>query len=384
MRLSAAALAAARAWSPSVSALSASLSAASAASAPPRRILLLGGTGFIGPHLVHAALDRGHQVAMLNRGQREPNQNAADFARVEALRGDRTQPDAYRALAGKQWDAVIDTATRLTWTRQAIAALEGSTGRFIYVSSTGVFLPYLTTDIPEDGPVLLTDTPPQDPPSYGVLKAQSERDVREGFGEGALIIRPGYIVGPGDTSDRFTYWPVRVARGGEVLAPGKPGDFVQYIDVRDLAAWMIRLIEDEASGTFNVVGPAVPQTMAQFLDGLRPMAGPGLRYTWIDDYDWLKAYPLRKDANGVTSGLVDAIPWVMPAGEDLGHMRISNRKALAAGLTCRPLLTTARDTLAWRQSDAVPAALRKLPRYVLTAEQEQAILAAWKARPGAG
>lgn len=349
----------------------------------PRRILLLGGTGFIGPHLVHAALERGHQVAMLNRGQREPNQNAADYARVEALRGDRTQPDAYRAVAGRKWDAVIDTATRLTWTREAIAALTGSAGRFMYVSSTGVFLPYLTTDIPEDGPVLLTDTPPQDPPSYGVLKAQSERDVRTGFGAGALIVRPGYIVGPGDTSDRFTYWPVRIARGGEVLAPGNPRDFVQYIDVRDLAAWMIRLIEDDASGTFNVVGPETPQTMAQFLDGLRPMAGPQLRYTWIDDYEWLKAYPLRTDASGATSGLMDAIPWVMPIGEDLGHMRISNRKALAAGLTCRPLLDTARDTLAWRESDAVPAALKKQPRYVLTAEQERAMLAAWKARPGA-
>lgn len=353
---------------------------ATAAARAPRRILILGGTGFIGPHIVHAALAGGHHVTILNRGQREPNQNAGDFARVEALRGDRNRPDAYQALAGRTWDAVIDTATRLAWTREALAALKGRAGRFMYVSSTGVFLPYLTTDIPEDGPVRLTDTPPQDPPSYGVLKAQSERDVRDAFGAGALIIRPGYIVGPGDTSDRFTYWPVRVARGGEVLAPGRPGDFVQYVDVRDLAAFMVRLIADDASGTFNVVGPAAPQTMTAFLDGLRPLGGPGLRYTWIDDYDWLRAYPLRTDATGATSGLTDAIPWVMPVGDDLGHMRISNRRALAAGLTCRPLLDTARDTLAWRQSDAVPAALRAQPRYVLTAEQEQAMLAAWKQR----
>ena len=126
----------------------------------------------------------------------------------------------------------------------------------MYVSSTGVFLPYLTVDIPEDGPVPLTDTPPKDPPSYGVLKAQSENLVREGFPKRDLIIRPGYIVGPGDTSDRFTYWPVRLARGGEVLVPGKKTDPVQYVDVRDLAEWMVRLIEGDASGTFNVVGPA--------------------------------------------------------------------------------------------------------------------------------
>jgi 2'-hydroxyisoflavone reductase len=350
---------------------------------PPKRILLLGGTGFIGPHLVHAALTQGHQVSMLNRGRRAPNQNAGDFARVEALRGDRSQPDAYAELAGRTWDAVIDTATNLRWTQEAVAALRQSAGRMMYVSSTGVFLPYLTVDIPEDGPVPLADVPPQEPPSYGVLKAQSEQAVRDGFAARALIIRPGYIVGPGDTSDRFTYWPVRMARGGEVLVPGRKIDFVQYIDVRDLAEWMIGLIAREATGTFNAVGPSAPQTLAQFVDGLRPLATGGLSLTWIEDYAWLKAYPLREASAGDTTGLTYAIPWTMAEGEDLGHMRISNRKALASGLTLRPLLTTARDTLRWRESDAVPEALRRQPRYVLTLEQERAVLAAWKARAAA-
>ena len=157
----------------------------------PRRILLLGGTGFIGPQLVHAALAGGHSVSMLNRGRRTPNQNAGDFARVEALRGDRSQPDAYASLAGKRWDVVVDTATNLRWTREAVAALRGATDRFMYVSSTGVFLPYLTVDIPEDGPVPLTDTPPKDPPSYGVLKAQSENLVREGFPQARSHHPPG-------------------------------------------------------------------------------------------------------------------------------------------------------------------------------------------------
>ncbi len=346
----------------------------------PRRILLLGGTGFIGPHLVHAALTRGHHVSMLNRGQRQPNQNAEDFARVEAFRGDRAQPTAYDSLAGKKWDAVIDTATRLPWTRDAVAALRGSAGRFIYVSSTGVFLPYRTVDIPEDGPVALTDTPPQDPPSYGVLKAQSEEIVRRGFVDRDLVIRPGYIVGPGDTSDRFTYWPMRIARGGEVLVPGRRSDFVQYIDVRDLAEWMIGLIEGDAAGTFNAVGPASAQTMEEFVEGLRPLARGPLTYTWIEDYDWLERYPLRKPAAEDSTGLTYAIPWVMARGDDLGHVRISNRKAILSGLRFRPLLTTAQDTIAWRESDAVPEALKKQPRYVLTPEQERAMLDAWKAR----
>lgn len=346
----------------------------------PKHILLLGGTGFVGPHLVHAALTRGHHVSMLNRGQRQPNQNAGDYARVEGLRGDRSQPDAYASLAGRKWDAVIDTATNLQWTREAVAALNGSAGRFMYVSSTGVFFPYRTVDIPENGPIALTDTPPQDPPSYGVLKAQSEEIVRKGFVNRDLVIRPGYIVGPGDTSDRFTYWPVRIARGGDVLVPGRKGDLVQYIDVRDLAEWMVGLIERDASGTFNAVGPAATQTMAEFVEGLRPLADGPLTYVWIENYDWLKKYPLRKPADDDTTGLTYAIPWVMPEGDDLGHVRIGNRKAMGAGLSFRPLLMTARDTIAWRQSDAVPERLRKQPRYVLTSEQERAMLEAWKAR----
>jgi 2'-hydroxyisoflavone reductase len=345
----------------------------------PRRILLLGGTGFIGPHLVHEALARGHHVTTLNRGRRSPNQHAGDYARVEALRGDRTQPDAYASLAGKKWDLAFDTATNLAWTREAVAALKGSVGRFTYVSSTGVFWPYRTVDIAEDGPVPLVDTPPQDPPSYGVLKAQSESLVRAGFPGKDLVLRPGYIVGPGDTSDRFTYWPVRVARGGEILVPGRKTDRVQYIDVRDLAAWIVRLIEQDVTGTFNVVGPRAPQTMAEFVEGLRPMAGRPVTYTWIEDYAFLKQYRLRTPSPADPGGLIEAIPWVMADGDELGHMRINHAKALAAGLTHRPLLETARDTLAWRLSEAVPEALRAKPRYVLSEEQERAVLAAWKA-----
>ncbi len=355
-----------------------------AGQAKPKRLLFLGGTGFVGPHLVHAALARGHQVAMLNRGRRLPSQHADDYARVEALRGDRSAPDAYAALKGRSWDVVIDTANSVPWTREAVAALGHATGRYVYVSSTGAFWPYRTVDIAEDGPVVLEDSPPQTPPSFGVMKAQSERAVRTALPGRELVIRPGYIVGPGDPSDRFTYWPVRLARGGDVLVPGRRTDRVQYIDVRDLAAWMVRLMEAEATGTFNAVGPAAPQTLAQFIEGLAPLAPAGTGYTWIEDYAWLTAYPLRTPSAGDPGGLIEAIPWVMAAGDELGHMRISNGKAMASGLTLRPLLTTARDTLAWRQSDAVPEALRARPRYVLTADQERAVLTAWRAKGARG
>ncbi|MGE0815525.1 MAG: NAD-dependent epimerase/dehydratase family protein [Vicinamibacterales bacterium] len=346
----------------------------------PLGILMLGGTGFIGPQIVHAALARGHRVSMLNRGRRAPNQHGDDFARVEALRGDRTRPDAYDAVTDRRWDVVVDTANSVPWTRAAAAALSGRAGRYLYVSSTGVFWPYRTVEIPESGPVRMEDVPPQDPPSFGVMKAQSEQAVRDAFPAAHLVIRPGYIVGPGDPSDRFTYWPVRVARGGEVLVPGRAADCVQYIDVRDLAEWMVRLMEARAAGTFNAVGPASPQTLGGFIDGLAPLAAPGTSYTWIGDYAWLKAYPLRPKTADDPGGLVEAIPWVMADGDELGHMRIANAKAVGTGLTYRALLATARDTLAWRQSEAAPEALRTRPRYVMTPEQERAILAAWKAR----
>ena len=358
-----------------------SLAALEPPTTAPLRVLILGGTGYVGPHLVHVLTQRGHKVSMLNRGRRQPGLFEPDFAGVEAIQGDRATPSGYDGLKGKRWDAVIETSgQQVPWTRAAAQALKDSVGRYMYVSSTGVFLPYKTVEIKEDGPVPLKDDPPQPNPSYGVMKALSENEVRSAFGDRAIIIRPGYIVGPGDLSDRWTYWPVRVARGGEILVPGKRNDPVQYIDVRDLTEWMVRLLENNTNGTFNVTGPARKQTMAEFVYGLGAITSAPLSWTWIEDYEFLKTFAFRKTQQGQDVHLTYAVPWVMADGDNLGHMRIDISKAIAAGLTYRPLAVTAQDTIAWRASNAVPEALRTTPRYVLNAEQEQAILTAWKKR----
>jgi 2'-hydroxyisoflavone reductase len=356
-----------------------------AATARPRatalRILILGGTGFVGPHLVNDAVTRGHAVTILTRGRREPSLFESAFARVEHLIGDRAEPNGLTALYGRTWDVVIETSGyRHAWTRDAVRALAGRAPRYVYISSTGVFWPYRTIEIAEDGPIVLADDPPRELPTYGVMKALSEREVRDAFGTGALIVRPGYIVGPGDTSDRWTYWPVRIARGGNILVPGRRTDQVQYIDVRDLTSWMIALIEQGTGGTFNAVGPARPQTLEEFVHGVAAITPVPLSWTWIEDYEWLRRYPHQRLQDGTTEGLTAAVPWIMADGDELGHMRIDGRRALASGLSPRALADTARDTLIWRQSDAAPAALRERPRYVLTEEQERVILEAWSRR----
>jgi 2'-hydroxyisoflavone reductase len=347
------------------------------------RILILGGTAFLGPHLVRYARERGHQVTIFTRGRREPGLFEESFKGVEHLIGDRDQPDGLAALRGGRWDAVIDTSGHdARWTRESATLLRGSASRYMYVSSTGVFFPYRATRIPEDGPIALTDSPPRDPPSYGVMKALSENETRAAFGDDAIVVRPGYIVGPGDGSDRWTYWPVRIARGGEILVPGRKTDPVQYIDVRDLTEWMVRLLEDGTTGTFNATGPARKQTLEEFVYGVAAITATELSWTWIEDYEWLKSYPYRTSPDGQTRGFTASVPWIIVEGDHLGHMQIDTRRARAAGLEFRPLADTARDTLQWRRSDAVPEPLRSQPRYAMTEDDERRMLAAWRARGG--
>lgn len=329
----------------------------------PLDLLILGGTGFLGPHLVHYAVARGHRVTIFTRGRRQ-----ADLPEsVIRLQGDRN--GQLEALVGKKWDGVIDdSATNPDWVRQSAELLAPNVGRYLYTSSTGVYYPYLKRGADETTPINLELTDAKDgSASYAIAKAKSEIEVQKAFGDRFIVVRPTYIVGPGDTTDRFPYWPVRLAKGGEVLAPGHRDDASQLIDVRDLTEWMVRLIEDGRSGIYNGVGPRTPITFEQFLTQARAAIGSNARFTWVDDYEFLKD---RK--------IFGAVPWVLLEGNNYGHMYARNEKALAAGLTFRPLATTVRDTLAWWPT--VPEARRAKPQFAFSPESEAEALAAWHAR----
>ena len=326
----------------------------------PITLLVLGGTGFIGPHLVRHAVSRGHRVTIFTRGRRQadlPNE-------VERLTGDRN--GQLGTLVGKKWDAVVDdSATNPDWVRQSAQLLKNSAGRYLFTSSTGVYYPYLKRGLDESVEPHLDVKDPKDfSETYGVSKARCEQEVLDAFGNKALVVRPTYIVGPGDTSDRFPYWPVRLAKGGEVLAPGRNNDPVQFIDVRDLAEWMVRLLEEKRSGIYNAVGPKETLTMPSFLEQAKAAINSDARFTWVEDYAFLAAH-----------GIDEAIPWARLAGNDDGMMSIRNAKAINAGLTYRPLATTVRDTLAWWPT--VPEARRAKPHFAITPEKEAEALAAW-------
>jgi 2'-hydroxyisoflavone reductase len=329
------------------------------------RVLILGGTGFIGPHLVKHAVARGHKVSIFTRGRRDASTLPAE---VERLVGDRN--GQLGALEGKKWDAVFDdSATDPNWVRQSAALLNGNVGQYLFTSSTGVYYPYLKKGLDESTPPLLEGDQKDGSVAYGTAKARCEKIVLDTFGQGGIVVRPSYIVGPGDTSDRFPYWPVRLARGGEVLVPGKRDDTAQFIDVRDLAEFMVKVVEDRRSGPFNVAGPREPITIRAFVEAAARALDAKVTFTQVDDYDFLEEHKVG-----------DMVPWVFLKGNDLGHTAINSARAKAAGLGFRPIATTVRDTLAWWPT--VPEARRNAPRFALTPEQETTILAAWKARKG--
>ncbi len=241
----------------------------------PLDILILGGTGFIGPHLVRYAVSRGHRITIFTRGR-----HTADLPEsVIHLEGDRN--GQLESLRGKRWDAVVDdSATNPKWVHDSAELLRDSVGRYLFTSSTGVYYPYLHRGIDESGPVPLVAADPKDgSATFGVAKALCEQETRRVFGERAIIVRPTYIVGPGDTTDRFPYWPVRLARGGEVLAPGRKDDPAQFIDVRDLAEFMVHLLEGQRSGAYNVAGPRSATTARTFLETARAVINPTVKYT---------------------------------------------------------------------------------------------------------
>lgn len=345
------------------------------------RILILGGTGFTGPFQVRYAVARGHQVTVFNRGRRQ----AELPPDVEQLRGDRSvrQLDA---LKGRDWDVVIDNPTTLPfWVRDAAEILHDRTQQYVFISTISVYDPRGQTRIGEDSPLArygggdpLAVTQEQFAANvgelYGPMKAASEAEAKRWFGERTTVIRPGLIVGPGDQSDRFTYWPLRIERGGEILAPGDGQDPIQIIDARDLAEWTIRVVEERVTGTFNATGPRAPLSMAGELYGIRA-ALPGdidLRFTWVPA-DFLARHEVQAWSEMTT--------WFGSGTDDAVLSRTSIERAVAAGLTFRPLAVTAADALAWYRT--LPAERQAQPRAGLAPDKEQRVLAAWHAERGA-
>lgn len=340
--------------------------AAIAPAPKPLRILILGGTGFIGPNQVRYAVARGHKVSVFNRGKTNPGELPAG---VEHLEGDRN--GKLDALKGKQWDAVIDNPSTLPrWVRDAAQLLKHSAGHYMFISTLSVYADNSKPGADESGPLQTLKDPTVEQitgETYGGLKALAEAEAEKAFPGRTTIVRPGLIVGPGDNSDRFTYWPLRINRGGEVLAPGNPNDPVQFIDARDLGEWTIRLVEQKAYGIFNAVGPEHPLTMAEMLYGIKAVTTAGAQFTWVP------ASFLEEQKVGPW---MDMPVWIPPAGEYAGFGSRSNRKAVAAGLTFRPLADTAAATLAW--AEARPAERKAKLRAGITAEREAEVLAAWK------
>jgi len=343
-------------------------------SVKPLRILILGGTGFTGPYQVRYALSRGHKVTTFNRGKTHPSELPKE---VEQLIGDRNgQLDA---LKGRPWDVAIDNPTTLpAWVRDAAQILKGNVERYVFISTISV---YADTSKGADEMAPLAKYEGSDPyketleamkasgyKTYGPLKALSEKEAEKWFPGKTLIIRPGLIVGPHDETDRFTYWPVRIDRGGEVLAPGAPTDPVQFIDTRDLAEWTIRMVENRETGIYNATGPAKPLVIGEMLDQIKGALNSKATFTWVP------ADFLEKEKVEAWS---DMPVWT---GEESGMARTNINHALAKGLTFRPLAETVRDTLAWFKSQ--PQDRQSKLRAGLTPEREAEVLAQWRKQLG--
>ena len=344
------------------------------------KILILGGTGFTGPVQVRYALSRGHEVTVFNRGKSQPGKLPPE---VEQLTGDRNgQLDA---LKGRKWDVVIDNPTTLpVWVRDAAQILKGNVERYVFISTISVYADLSRPGTDESGPLKKYEGPDEGGGAmretaetllasnralYGPLKVISEKEVEKWFPGQTLIIRPGLIVGPGDETDRFTYWPLRVARGGEVLAPGEASDPVQFIDVRDLAEWTIRMAEQGVTGTFNATGPEKKFTIGEMLDGIRQVTKSDARFTWVNA-EFLAAQKVWAWS--------DMPVWMPAQGEVAGFCGISIQKALCQGLTFRAFSDTTQATLDWIRLQ--PSERREKLKAGITAERQAKVLATWHAR----
>jgi 2'-hydroxyisoflavone reductase len=350
------------------------------------RLLILGGTIFLGRHLAERALTEGDSVTLFTRGKHNPD----ILPRAERIIGDRAAD--LHLIEGRQWDAVVDTSGYLPEVVGASAKLlTGSVGHYTFVSSISVYRDFRTLGIDEDYPCgAMPEGAAQavTGETYGPLKALCEQAVAEEYPGRALNIRPGLIVGPHDPSDRFTYWPERVARGGEVLAPDRPHRFAQLIDARDLAAWILRSVREGLTGVFNATSPGgapggdapsppptggqspgFPLTLGRLLDACREVSGSDARFTWL---------PESFLADEKVGPWMELPLWVPQEPESPGFDAVSVERAIGAGLRFRPITETIRDTLSW--ATALPP--DRARRAGLDPAKEAEILRRWKERGG--
>ena len=356
-----------------VGALGEARASGDAGSRKPRSMLILGGTGFLGPALVEEALRRGHSMTLFNRGKTNPHL----FPDLEKLRGDRDAGDL-KALHGRSFDVVLDTSGYVPGHVEAVASMLAEGARhYVFFSSCGVYADH-SVPADEGSPVAEADpewvagvkTIRESLANYGAMKALCERTAERILPGRVTSIRPGLIVGPRDRSDRFVYWVVRVRRGGEVLAPGDGLDPFQFVDARDLAIWTLDCIENGTYGTFNAICPAGEWTMGGLLYGIKAAFSAGARLTWVE-------------AGFLESVGVEAwthMPaWVDRRGDHGAFHLVSSAKAVSAGLAFRPLADTARDTVAWFDAER-PAGYEFGERAGIPAAREAEVLEAWRAR----
>lgn len=340
-------------------------------------ILILGGTSFLGPHQIKYALARGHKVSIFTRGKTKPNVNKDAFDNVEHLVGDRE--NNLKALEKRKWDVVIDNSgQKVAWTKKTAQLLKDSCNLYLYTSSTGVYFPYKTDNIKESQklvlkmPEKLEDEILKMEYGYGVMKANSEIETINAFGkERSIIVRPTYMFGPGDKTNRFIHWPIRLAKGGEILVPGKTDDAVQYIDVRDVAEFMIRLAENKAAGTYNAVGPSKKETMLDFVNKTKDTFNVENSIVQIDDYDFLNKHKVFY-----------LVPWIPADKYNYGSAKVNNTFGVKNGLTFRDTKTSIKETHNWWYSNNLTDEKRnkfeKDENSLLV--KEKAIIAAWRNR----
>jgi len=327
------------------------------------RILFLGGTGFIGPHMVRYAMYRGHKVSLFNRGKTAPDM----FPGAEAFVGDRD--GKLDALKGGEWDAVVDNSGYVPrHVRDSADLLKDHVGRYLFIS-TGSVYKFDQDEITEEGELLPVEDPASEDVNkyYGPLKVLCEQAVRERYGPRSTVLRLHVVAGPGDPTDRFTFWPVRIDKGGDVIAPGNPADPCQFIDARDLAEFTVHCLENDIPGTFNTAGPALEETpMDQFLYGIRAITSTPVHFEWID-------------TKFLTDNQVRYPIWIPQDSPFRGISKVRSHKAVAAGLKFRPLAVTAAETLDWFKEQPAD----RQAKLNLQLERDAKVLAAWKAR-GAG